>query len=625
MVLPYVFDTEVYPNCFVGVFDNIKTGERKTFSFWEHIDDRQALVEFLTQPGLILIGYNNINFDGVILQAIVNDPNISHEELLELRDSAIASRWPLIHPSERVFREIDLFRIWHYDNKNRYTSLKHLEFFYRFKSIQDLPYDHNSKISSISAFNKVVKYCGHDVDATKRHFQSTGVALRCRRDLKKQLGLDMINAPDSTIGQEIIMDSVHEYMGERTFTQRDIIRIKDIIKPIFRSREGICKQIIHSHFDKIVMHGEPHPQSKKNVFNFKGNLYEFNWAGIEVVVGLGGIHGCIGKGVFESDDDWIIKSSDVTSHYPNAVINFNIYPDHIGPMFVKAFKEKVYDKRASYPKATHYGLNKTYKLACNAAVGKFKDHYSPLYDPKCNAEVTINNQLSILSLADDLVKAIPGAQLLLLNTDGLEIRIPRKFESVWEETCKQWEDLTKFSLEHVDYQKLAIHSVNHYIAIDTAGKVKRKGIFCTYEDLVNTEEFHRDPSAKIIPLALSEYFEKGIPIEDTVNGCDNIHEFIFGVKKTKAFRYVVLIPNSDRSISIKKFTERVFRYYISNSPKSGNLFKFWNDGRVNAVNKGDLIMPCMTLRTEKASKFLDLDREYYIQQAHKIRSEIEYA
>ena len=44
--------------------------------------------------------------------------------------------------------------------------------------------------------------------------------------------------------------------------------------------------------------------------------------------GLGGVHGAREKGVYESDDDMVIISSDVTSFYPNLAIRNKFSPGH---------------------------------------------------------------------------------------------------------------------------------------------------------------------------------------------------------------------------------------------------------------------------------------------------------
>ena len=620
----FIYDIEVYRNCFVAVFLNHHTGDEHTFSIYDTIDQRQELITFMKQNAWF-VGYNNIKYDGVILQHIISRPDIPLDELKELSDNLINGTASF--PNDGIgFKQIDLLKLWHFDNNARATSLKWLEFFLRERYIKDLPYDHKSTIRSATAHEKIVKYCRMDVDVTNKFYKLSRKKLMNRIQVSKEFGFDAMNMSDATAGEQIIISSYEKFTGKeipRNGTDRKQIVLSELPLQQYRDRGGITSKVLREHFDNIVLKGK---RGKRGLheFVFKGYNKEYHWQGLEFVVGMGGIHGCVDKGVYESDDDCVIMSDDVTSQYPNMVIANDIYPEHIGQDFVSVYDEHIYQKRRLYPKKTHFSQNMTYKLALNAAIGKFKSVFSQLYDPKCNLQVTVNCQMAILALAEDLC-TIPGTRLLMLNTDGLEIMVPRKHLELWSQLRENWMNKTSFALENVEYQKLVVYDVNNYIAVTSNGYVKRKGQFCTYEDLVNHEEYHKNPKARIIPLALNNYFTSGIPIEDTVNNCDDIHEFLYGVKKTRSFNYALIVPSDDRTVKIDVYKERVFRYYVSTSPKSGNLVKIWFDGRITSVNKGELIMPALSLRTEKASKFTDLDREYYINAAHKIRSEIEFS
>ena len=636
----YVYDIEVFPNCFVAVFKNIRTQDFEVFGLWEHkgkllVDDRKRLLSWMSNKN-IYMGFMVSTYDAPILDSVYCDPdNIDVAQIKALSDSIINSddRTPLVPSHKLIGTHIDLYKIWHYDNPARRTSLKWLEFVFRSRSIKDLPYSIDSNIKSQTAYDNVVDYCKKDVDETYELYKRSVVRIKARYEVKSKFGFDAINMSDSSMGERIILENLARRLNtsiknlRNKHTDHKKIKFADLIDDKFRNRSGIVKTVIDEHFDLITVTGTKSKNSGRMVFDLRGNLKEYQWRGIEFVVGAGGIHGCVPKGLYESDDDNILCSADVTSQYPNRVIGAKIYPAHLGPVFVKTFKEDVYDERGKYPKATAFSMNMTYKLACNAAVGKFNSEWSPLYDPPCNLRVTLNCQLAILSLAEDITDAIPGSKLIMLNTDGLEVMVPRQHKQTFDNICNDWEQEHKFALEHIEYQKLAVYNVNNYLAVTTdehGAKVKRKGLFCTYDDMMQREEYHKNPSATIIPLALSEYFEKGIPIEDTINNCDNIHEFLYGVKKTKAFRYALIIANSDRTVKFKKFDERVFRYYISTSPKSGNLVKLWFDGRITGVNKGQLVKDAMRLRTTKTSSYGDLDRQYYIDKAHEIRSDIEF-
>jgi len=121
------------------------------------------------------------------------------------------------------------------------------------------------------------------------------------------------------------------------------------------------------------------------------------------------------------------------------------------------------------------------KLAPNRTYGKSNDKYSVFYDPKFTTSITINGQLSLLMLADRLLK-IQKLKLVQLNTDGLTVAMTRDTEEQYNAICTQWQKDVKLELEFVDYQSMYIRDVNNYIALYTNGKVKRKGAY-QYEDL----------------------------------------------------------------------------------------------------------------------------------------------
>ena len=81
--------------------------------------------------------------------------------------------------------------------------------------------------------------------------------------------------------------------------------------------------------------------------------------------------------------------------------------------------------------------------------------------------ITVNGQLSLLMLYEMLMERIPDAAGLLLNTDGVEIRIPRKYKDEYLSICKEWEEITQLNLEHDTYQKIVLGDVNNYIAVNT--------------------------------------------------------------------------------------------------------------------------------------------------------------
>ena len=93
--------------------------------------------------------------------------------------------------------------------------------------------------------------------------------------------------------------------------------------------------------------------------------------------------------------------------------------------------------------------------------------------------------------------------------DGITFIYNKKDTELLNKIIKWWEELTKLKLEYANYKQMIIRDVNNYISITTSGKVKTKGIFEDYDDIIKAGAYHKDTSAMIIPKALKAYSGEG--------------------------------------------------------------------------------------------------------------------
>ena len=182
-------------------------------------------------------------------------------------------------------------------------------------------------------------------------------------------------------------------------------------------------------------------------------------------------------------------------------------------------------------------------------------------------------------LAEDLVLTLKDVTVLQINTDGITVRIPRDLMQVYYDVCDNWQKNVNLELEYVDYSKMIIRDVNNYIAVSTKGKVKYKGAFEIDKD------YHKDNSFKIIPIALSEYFVKGIPVEETIRNHRNIFDFC-GRQKFRGGDYGTTSTIVGDRIVVEQQQKNV-RYYISNQGSS--FVKNYQKGTSEIINKGYLV------------------------------------
>ena len=256
------------------------------------------------------------------------------------------------------------------------------------------------------------------------------------------------------------------------------------------------------------------------------------------------------------------------------------------------------------------------------------DDYSYLKDRQFTLAICINGQLSLTMLFEKLLLNIPNSKLLVVNTDGFEMLIPREYEETYYNICKWWEEVTKLELEFADYQKIISKDVNNYLGIYTNGKTKCKGSF-EFENI----PLHKDKSHSIIPLAIYNYFVKGISIEDTIYNHRNIFDFCAGVKAKKSdkkgYSHYELHYLENGELVKKKLSKTV-RYFISN--KGSYLMKVYENGSVEHVEapktigkrQKDWKVTYFNKKFEvKDFKDYNIDYSYYISKAREQIYEIE--
>ena len=62
-------------------------------------------------------------------------------------------------------------------------------------------------------------------------------------------------------------------------------------------------------------------------------------------------------------------------------------------------------------------------------------------------QTTINGQLLLSMLVEDLLINIPESVLLQTNTDGATLQFDKQYLNKYDEICKAWEEKTKLILE----------------------------------------------------------------------------------------------------------------------------------------------------------------------------------
>lgn len=327
------------------------------------------------------------------------------------------------------------------------------------------------------------------------------------------------------------------------------IPVKDLIFDYIKFEHLELNKILTSYLDY-------------NITQTKGGFSEIcTIDGFNFHFGQGGIHGSISNSIVRSDEDFIIRDIDIKGAYPKIAIVNKLYPAHFGEGFC-AIYEDVFQQRENYKEGTT--LNRALKLAVNAVFGNSINEYSIFYDPAFGMQITINGQLLICMLAEQLMK-LDGLTLIQINTDGLTIRYLRKFTSWVESVEKWWMGLTKLDLKTVNYKAMFIRDVNNYIGWFEDGKRKRKGVFA-YEVKPSELEWNKNHSGLVIRKAVEAFLIKGTAVHDFIHNHNDIFDFMMRGK----------VNRTDRLTIVKNLEEidqqRTIRFYFSTT--GGELIKY---------------------------------------------------
>ena len=621
----YVMDYETLPNCFIGVFENYKTPDREIFIVWQYKNQIQELIAFLEQnqkENQWHISYNGLAFDAQITHYILEHKDIlvkldgeriarilyqKAQDVITCRDRG---EFPPYSERSMKIKQIDLFKMNHWDNPAKSSSLKWLQYSMDWYNIEEMPIHHATEITSNNQINTIISYCINDVRSTKEIMYLSAEQITLRKNLSAEYKINLYSASEPKISKKLFAYFLSKKLGKKTSeikqmrTPRQHIVLADCILPYVK-------------FDTVEMQSVLNFMKKQVVTQTKGAVeYKIHYKGVDTYYGLGGIHGAAKPGVYEPQPGWTIMTSDVTSFYPNLAIRNGFHPEHLPKTEFLDLYEWFFEERKKIPKKEP--KNYVYKIILNSTYGLSNDENSFLYDPPFTMQITINGQLLLSMLYEMLAEGIPGAVSLMQNTDGLEMMIPESYKQKYLDICAEWEKICNLQLEHDEYSKLVLADVNNYIAIYKDGKApKAKGRFeWEPQDKKTVATLHKNKSFLIIPKAIYNYFVFGMSPEQTLRENMNIYDYCGGLK-AKGQWYFEERFSEDQEYKTRKLN-KIVRYYISK--RGVKLVKINSkDRREMQVNAGRWLATTSNVLIDKKIDMntIDIDKDYYLQSIYK--------
>lgn len=576
-----VYDVEVFCKDWLVVFKDTETGKYTIVH-----NDNEELKQCITEDN-IYVGFNSKHYDQFIIKAICC--GFVPQEVKAVNGYLIGGGQGWEYPALRDF----FFRFNNVDIKDDMQmglSLKAIEGHLGL-SVEEstVPFDIDRALTE-DELKETAKYCMHDVDTTERLVELRKDYLKNKVHIGKLAGLDDVKAMGMTnakLTAALLKATKQPHDDERKY-----------VYPSHLKREYIPQEIF-DFFDKMY---DP-SISDTELFSEKQT---FSIGECPGVVGYGGIHAAIPNYFFEETDERVIRNKDVASYYSHLMTLCGYTSRNIpsAQVFEEVLETRMKAK-ASGDKATANAL----KLVVNTTYGALLNRYNDLFDPLMGRSVCITGQLFLLELAEHLYADIPGLKIVQLNTDGIMVECNRADLGKLDEICDEWQKRTGFELEEDSVMKIAQKDVNNYIEVQPSGEVKEKGGYLV-KGISSVGAWKINNSCCIVATALREYFVHGTPVEDTINGCDDIFQFQIiakaGAKYREAYHLVdgVQVP-----------VQRVNRVYATADERYGKLFKVKAENESTA--KIEMLPEHCIIDNDNHLTIADVDKRFYIDMARK--------
>jgi len=701
----YIYDIETYPNIFMLTcinanvhLDVVSAYERAAIDnnvqlmkqLEPHLDvkcfivsheyrnDLPLLLSFMSRHKL-MIGYNNHNYDNLILDYICMYGKKYNKDLRNAKGEkfndviyrisgsiiSYGSGYSRIFKEEydmqyykRLYSTFDIQRILYLDK--RFVSLKQVAILLKWYLVLDLPYDPTETLNLTDELVEALRFYNiNDCLITKRVVDESIEEINLRQKVSKLYGINVINESRSGIANRYFIKVYAEKAGIKQAdlvklrTYRHTIKVKDLLSPKLTFNSDRLNDLLFEVKNKVIAVG-----SNATADKF---IFDVSYGNKVYVLAKGGLHSKDYPSIYTSDDEYVYIDSDVTSFYPYIMILLEACPKHLDKaIFIELLQDIVLNRVSAkdLAKKINLALKKqlsdndvklleqaleqantkaeALKIVVNAIYGKTGDEHSPLYDLVAMYKTTINGQLFLLMLIEMLHQK--GFINISANTDGVITKVKRSRLEEYYVACKEWEELTGFTLEYTFYEKYICYAVNDYIAIKEGFSsstetndiklkkyVKKKGIFLT--DLSLDKGYF----APIVAKTLEAYYCFNQSIENTILNHTDIYDFCISKKTNEDFKSIFKEVDKETKEVIERLLQKNNRFYIT-SKSTGGFVKAYKHPRPN--KKGVIVKEISVVAKQNIAIFnkfykvedfeeYNVDYRFYYNEVMKIFSPLE--
>jgi len=589
-------NVESYKNYFCTTF---KLHGKNSFFIVECGQGRSFNPHFLSwvMHNYKTVGFNSINYDLIVLWLAYH--NQDAEVLKDCTNDLIANGMRDKEVKEKY--NFKTFKTSHVDliEVSPLTgSLKLYGARLHTKSIQEQPFDVDAELSEFE-IEELKKFNCTQLCVTEELFNFMKERLELREAMSAEYREDLMSKSDAQMAEIVLSKEIGKLNGKR-------LERPDI--PAGSSYYYQCPSYINFATPNAIKFLEVCKKAKF-VINSSGYLdapesiaTQVDIGGAKYSFGIGGLHSIEKNVKYVANETWKLTDRDVTSYYPNCILNLGLCPIAAGPNFLAVFKG-FKDSRVEAKRTKNFTKDKGLKIFLNGTSGKFSDLWSKLRSPHLTMQMNLTCQLSILMLIEIL--HCNDLRVVSANTDGIVIYHKREDQAKLDYWIKFWENLTGFDTEETEYKGYYARDVNAYFAVKTDGKVKKKGPWAEVGSQSGTQ-LDTNPQTLICADAVEALLSKGISIEETILNSRDFTRFIV-VRNAKA-------PGAHKN---GEFLGRVLRWYYAKGETGSINYVATN----NKVADTDGAKPCLDMPDEFP---VDINYGWYINKATEMLYDVGY-
>lgn len=439
--------------------------------------------------------------------------------------------------------------------------------------------------------------------------------IKLRYSLGHAFKLNLLCSARSNIADRLLYKFYSERSGlkEDAFknlrTQRTALSFNKIIFPHIKFRTPELQKLL---------------DDMKNVIIYRTNKDSFvrdiTFYGTTYTIATGGLHSQDRPDVLISTPKYTYRHFDINSFYPSVMVSYSIAPAHLNKaVFVKMVDyfrltrikcKHTKDEDGQIVAGVHNKLAaEALKIVINAIYGKFGFDSFFLYDRFAQMQVTINGQLMVMMVVEDLELA--GIHVVSANTDGIIVKVPTNKETEFKTITDTWCDFNKLGADSEDYKLFVTMNINNYFDIQTNDAIEYKGALDPKQYIKDLKKGYDMP---IVATAVFEYFAHGTSVMETLCNHKDILDFCKTQNVGKQFEVVYEKVVDGKRVEVR--SQPHVRFYVSTRGvvimKEHKL-----TGKRSVLASGKPVQ-ILNLLDDKDISERNVNYAYYYEEAYKI-------